>query len=125
MPPKNVKLRDKFMWYSCDKCGIKLIQANMKVHEKNCGKSLNFVEDEKFYSTSFNSSIPSDADLQDVPKSHLQKYVFIPESICNFTGLIMGSNVLIDFGESKKYVRTLWTISDTFLDNIYIVSEGK
>ena len=101
------------------------MQANVKNHEKNCEKSVSYVEEEKFYSTSLNFSIPSEVELQDIPKSHLQKYVFIPESICSFTGLIMGCNVLIDFGGSKKYVRTLWTVSDALLDVLHTVSQGK
>lgn len=125
MPPKSVKLKDKNLWYSCDKCGIKLIQVNVKNHEKNCEKPENYVEDQKFYTNELSFTIPSEIELNEIPKTHFQKYVFVPESICNFTGLIMGCKVLIEFGGNKRYVRTLWTISDSFLDVVHTVSEGK
>lgn|SRR5690349_12553904 len=127
MPPKSAKKELKTLWHSCDKCEVKVIQSKLKSHETVCGTSENVCEgvfNEKFITSSMNHCLPSEFELKDAPKLYMQRYIFIPETICTLCNFQMGSNVLIELND-KKYIRSSWTISDKHQDTIFSTSDGN
>lgn len=125
MPPKSAKKDLKPFWLSCDKCGVKVIQSKMKLHENECGsKHVDGVLNEYFFTSSLNNSLPPEFDSKDVPTIYMQRFIFIPETICSLCNFQMGSNLLIEI-KGKKFVRSSWTINDKYLDAVFSSSEGN
>lgn len=120
MPPKSAK---KSLWVECDKCSVKIVSSKLKNHEKDCGTKAIGVLRKEFSTLSVNSSLPQEIDIKDAPAIYLERYVFIPETICTLCDFTMGSNLLIVAGE-QKLVRMSWTISDKHLDEIFTNSTG-
>lgn len=127
MPPKSAKKDAKSVWHNCDKCGVKVHQTKLKLHENQCENSkedsLGLFEG-KFNTSSLNRSLPSEIDSKDAPSSYLERFVFIPESICTICNFTMGSKILIEI-KNQKVVRSSWTISDKYLDEVFTSSQGK
>jgi hypothetical protein len=124
MPPKSAKKDQKPLWHECDKCKVKIIQSKLKSHENYCGKFSIGIFDEKLKINSINPSLPSEIDLKDAPTTFLQRFLFVPESICSFCNFTMGCNLLIQNGENK-FVRSSWTVADRHLDEVFICSDGE
>lgn len=124
MPPKSTKRDQKSLWLVCDKCGVKVIQIKSKSHEKYCGTLLLGIVNEKFITSSLTASLPSELNIKDAPTLYLQRFIFIPESICSILNFTMGFNLLIEIN-GEKFVRSLWTITDKYSDEIFSSSEGE
>lgn len=127
MPPKSAKKDIKVLWHSCDKCGVKVIQSKLKLHENECGslsKHADGVFNDKLFGSLLNHSLPAELDSKDVPAIYMQRFIFIPESICALCNFTMGSNLLIEIND-KKYVRSSWTISDKYQDALFSTSDGN
>lgn len=124
MPPKSAKKEKQSSWHVCDKCGVKVNQIKLKSHEENCGELLLGVINEKFNTLSITPSLPPEISTKDAPTTYLQRFLFIPESVCIFCNFTMNSNLLIQVN-GQKYVRSSWTISDKHMDEVFSTSEGK
>lgn len=124
MPPKSVKKEQKSSWNACDKCGMKVHQNKLKLHEECCDSPVaEGIILETFKTSSIKPSLPTEIETKDAPMSYLERFVFIPESICKFCNFTMRCNLLIEF-DGKKYVRSSWTISDKHQDEVYCIAEG-
>lgn len=123
MPPKSVKKEQKSLWLECDKCRVKIFQSKLESHEKECGTLSPGIINETYNLISIHHSLPSEIDVKDIPATYLQRFLFIPETICNLCNFTMGCNLLIDIN-GKKYVRSSWTISDKHADGVFSNSEG-
>lgn len=123
MPPKSAKKESKSLWYNCDKCNVKLPQAKLQSHESECGKNEFGIVNESFITNSIITTLPPELELKEAPKIFLQRFLFIPESICNFCRFSMGSKVLIQYG-NKQFVKESWTINDKHVDGIFCSASG-
>lgn len=123
MAPKSAKKDQKSLWVECDKCSVKIVSSKLKNHEKDCGTKTIGVLRNKFSTLSVNTSLPPEIDVKDAPTTYLERFLFIPETICTLCDFTMGSNLLIIAGE-QKFVRMSWTISDKHLDEIFTNSTG-
>lgn len=124
MPPKSAKKEQKSVWHTCDKCGLKTIQNKLKLHEKDCNSPVDGINNEILNKLCLNHSLPPEIDAKDAPTTYLQRFFFVPETVCTLCNFTMGSYLLIDVN-GKKYVRNSWTISDKHLDEVFTSSEGK
>lgn len=126
MPPKSAKKEPKCQWHGCDKCKVKIHQNKVKNHENECGsvKLSHSVFNETFTTSSLTCSLPPEFNNLDAPSTYLQRFVFIPETICSLCNFTMGCNLLIDHN-GHSFVRILWTISDKYMDEIFTNSEGS
>lgn len=124
MPPKSAKKDQKSLWVECDKCSVKIVSSKLKSHEKDCGNKTIGVLKKTFSTISVNSSLPQELDIKDAPATYLERFLFIPETICTLCDFTMGSNLLITAGE-QKFVKMSWTISDKHLDELFCNSTGK
>ncbi|KAG5675818.1 hypothetical protein PVAND_005689 [Polypedilum vanderplanki] len=114
----NKKDQQKSLWYICDKCGIKIIHNQLSSHSENTCSIFGICEN-VFTTKHINCSVlPQEIDLKDAPIIYLERFIFIPETICKHCDLKMNGYVLIEIDE-KKYVKKSWTISDNHLDMIY------
>lgn len=123
MPPKSARKEQKSLWHTCDKCGLKIIQNKLKLHEKDCNSPVDGIDNEVFNKMCLNHSLPPEIDAKDAPVTYLQRFLFVPEAVCTLCNFTMGSNLLIDVN-GRKYVRSSWTISDKHLDDVFTCSEG-
>lgn len=126
MPPKsNKKENQKCSWYACDKCGIKITQNQLNVDlENDCCPKFG-ISGENFIAKSINCALPQELELKDAPLLFLQRFLFVPETVCRFCNFPMDCNLLIEIDDGKKFVRKSWTISDKHLDMIYSSSSGN
>lgn len=124
MPPKSAKKDQKSLWVECDKCSVKIVSSKLKTHEKDCGIKAIGVLNKKFTTISVKTSLPQEINVKDAPATYLERFLFIPETICTLCDFTMGSNLLIVTGE-QKFVRMSWTISDKHLDEVFTSSTGK
>lgn len=124
MPPKSAKKDQKSLWVECDKCSVKIVSSKLNSHEKDCGTKAIGVLNKTFSTNSVNSSLPQEIDIKDAPTTYLERFLFIPETICTLCDFAMGSNLLIIAGE-QKFVRISWTISDKHLDEVFSNSAGE
>lgn len=124
MPPKSAKKDQRNLWVECDKCHVKIVTSKLKNHEKDCGSKTIGVFNKTFSTVSVNTTLPQEIVIVDAPGTYLQRFIFIPETICNLCDFTMGSNLLIAAGE-QKFVRLSWTISDKHLDEVFNNSTGE
>lgn len=125
MPPKSAKKDLKLLWVSCDKCDVKVIHKKLEFHQNECGSLLKHgVSDGKFVTASIKNSLPPEFDLKDAPTIYMQRFVFIPETVCSLCDFEMGSNLLIEIND-KKFVKSSWTVNDKYLDAVFATSEGN
>lgn len=119
MPPKSIKKEQpKATWYTCERCNRK-ITCN-QLNSDTCEEF--GVKNEIFTTKKICESLPKEIDEHQ--STYLQRFLFIPEALCNFCSFTMNCNVLIKVNE-KFYVRQAWPISDNHLDVIYSSSTGK
>jgi hypothetical protein len=123
MPPKSAKKEAKSLWIACDKCGLKIINTKLKFHEKSC-EPVDGISNEVLSKSALIHSLPPEIEVKDAPLTYLQQFLFVPETICSLCDLTMGCKLLIDVN-GRKYVRSSWTISDKYLDEVYTSSEGE
>lgn len=124
MSRKSGKKEIKSLWHSCDKSGVKIIRTKLDFLENEQNTIIDgSILNETLHKSKLTASFPNEIDTRDAPRTHLQRYVFIPESICAICNFTMGSNLLIEIG-TKKFVRNSWTISDKYLDEVFTISEG-
>lgn len=117
---KSNKKEQQSTWYTCEKCNRKITFNHLKLsHENNCEDF--GVLNEIFTTKSINTSLPKEVD--DPHQIFLQRYLFVPESICNFCNFTMDCKLLIEIG-NRLYVRFAWPIADTHLDHVYSNSPG-
>lgn len=122
MPPKSAKKdQPKATWYTCERCSRKITHNQLSSsHEKACEEF--GILNEIFTIRKINESLPKEIDE---PHSlYLQRFLFIPEAICNFCNFTMNCNVLIEVN-GKFYVKQAWPIGDNHLDVIYSSSLGE
>lgn len=122
MPPKSSKKEQaKVKWYTCERCNQKITHNQLSSsHEKTCDEF--GVKNEIFTSKSISTTLPKEIDE---PHSlYLQKFLFVPEAICNFCNFAMNSYVIVEMNE-KFYVKQVWPISDSHLDVVYSSALGK
>lgn len=124
MPPKSAKKETKSVWHNCDKCGAKVHQNKLKLHENQCENSLLGLFEGKFHTSSLNRSLPPEIDTKDAPSTYLQRFIFVPEAICTICNFTMGSKLLIEIN-GQKIVRSSWTVSDKHMDEVFSSSEGE
>ncbi|CRL00704.1 CLUMA_CG013961, isoform A [Clunio marinus] len=122
MPPKSAKKERKPLWLECDKCGTKIINEKMKNHTNECGTLNGYGISNQIFKSTLTHSLPLEIDSKDTSTTYLQRFVFIPESVCVICNFTMNCNLLIELDE-KKYVRTSWTVSDKHMDSFFSNSE--
>lgn len=127
MSRRSGKKDPKSLWHSCDKSGIKILQTKIDFFEKvdNIIYPIDgSIYNETLYKNKLTHTLPDEFDSKKSPSTYLQRYVFIPESICAICNFTMDCNLLIQCGE-KKFIRNSWTISDKYLDEVFTTSEGN
>lgn len=124
MPPKSTKKEEqKSLWSTCDKCGYKITQSQIKSKEECSGFGIN---GNSFITKSISNYLPAEFELKDAPLLYLERFLFIPEAICGYCNFTMNSNILIEVGDSQKYVKSCFAIkNDKFVDKIYSNSLGE
>lgn len=122
MPPKsNKKEQQKSGWFKCDKCD-KIIILN--THDNDSCSEFGIDKIGNFISPSINYSLPQEIEVKDVSSLYLQRFLFVPETICNFSNLTMNCFARIEINE-KNYVKRVWVVNDKYLDKIQSNCSGK
>lgn len=122
---KSGKKEVKSLWHSCDKSGVKIIKTKLEFFENDQNSIIDgSILNEVLHKNKLITSLPNEIDIKDAPTTYLQRYVFIPESICVLCNFTIGCNLLIEVG-NKKFVKNSWTISDKYLDEVFTISEGN
>lgn len=124
MPPKSAKKDHKSLWVACDKCGVKVVTGKSKLHEKECGSACSGIINNEYNTTTMKPSLPPEIDIKDAPVVYLQRFLFIPESICTLCNFTMGCNLVVNINQ-RKFVRSSWTVNDKHVDAIFSNSEGN
>jgi hypothetical protein len=123
MPPKSSKKEQpKATWYTCERCSRKITHNQLSSsHEKTCE---NFgVIDEIFTTKSISGSLPKEM-IDESHSIYLQRFLYVPEAVCNFCNFKMNCNVVIEIN-GKFYVKQAWPIGDNHLDVIYSNAIGE
>lgn len=123
MPPKSNKKEPKTSWFNCEKCNRKITSDQLTSgnhgNENLCEEF--GVLNESFTTKKVICNLPKEVD--ESSSTFLQRFLFVPETICNFCNFTMDCNLLIEINE-KFYVRKAWPITDVHLDLIYTNSTG-
>lgn len=122
MPPKSNKKEQKTLWFNCEKCNRKITSdqlASGNHGNSNCDEF--GVINESFTTKSVICNLPKEVD--ETSLTFLQRFLFVPEAICNFCNFTMDCNLLIEIN-GKSYIRKAWPITDVHIDRIYSNSIG-
>lgn len=119
MPPKSNRKEPKALWFNCDKCNRKITHNQLTSTHESCNEFGVF--EDTFTTKSIVFNLPKEVDESN--SIYLQRFLFVPESICNFCNFTMDCNLLIEINE-KLFVRKAWPINDNHLDLIYSTSKG-
>lgn len=122
MPPKSAKKEQNSQWLACDNCGVKVIQNKLKQHENSCDTFGVF--NESYKTASITPLLPTEIDIKEAPAIYMQRFIFVPETICSLCHFTMGCNLLLQ-SNGKKHVKSCWAISDKHLDEVYSTSDGE
>lgn len=125
MSKRSGKKEAKSLWHSSDKTGVKILQTKLDFYDKSDGTPIDgSILNEILYKNKLTNSLPPEIEMKDASSTYLQRFFFIPDSICAICNFTMGCNLLIECGE-KKFIRSSWTISDKFLDEVFTISPGE